>query len=118
MTAINDYNTVQKLSIVCPLFNNDGLALDGVVDTIAAHIARVSGGVSQYKQVGMWFNDSGTKYIDESIVLYTYCDKEQLETLERYFTAWSKQLEQICLLVSVEPAKVAFIPGIVEQVAA
>lgn len=112
------FDATKKLSIVCPIVTNDGLSLDAAIDTIASHLARLTGGVSEYSQRGMWFDDNGSKYSDQSRVLYTFCSEEQISQLNGYFTLWAKQLEQICLLVSVEPAYIQFAQGIEYQQAA
>jgi hypothetical protein len=106
------FSSTLKLSVICPVIDNDGLSLQDAIDTVASHLAREAGGVSQYEQQGFWFDEFGQQYSDRSLVLYTFCDEEKIERLSRYFEAWAIQLKQIELLVSVEPARVVFVKGV------
>jgi hypothetical protein len=102
----------KKVSIICPVKNNDGVCLLERIAAIRVEIAKLAGGASQYNQEGSWFDPAtGKEYTDKAVVLWTLCNDASFEAIAQCFQGWCLTLEQIELLTIVEDVQASFVNG-------
>lgn len=101
----------KKFSIVCPDTDNHGVSLFSEIKLVRYAISIITGGVSQYVQVGTWYDENGQEYTERSTVLYTVCNEKQAEELMQKCEEWAGLLRQIVVLATVEDVTASFVSG-------
>lgn len=84
------------------------LILRAARTAIAGHF----GGVSEYEHYGSWINDAGRPQTELGKTFVTYSQLATEETERIAFeiaTSIGARLNQECVLVAIEPARVAFV---------
>lgn len=108
--------SMNKVSIICPVFSNDGASLLPIIHCIAKEVAMLTGGVSrQNAHEGTWYDQSGTEYTEPSIILWTVCNDATLHQLSTRFEEWRASLQQIALLVVSERVNAIFVENNAEN---
>lgn len=105
-----------KVEVTLPTTQHNGDSNTHVINHIEDEIARDFGGYTATTAWGAWYDEDGTKYYDNSVLVWTLVEsQEQVNDVLSRAPGWAVRLQQISLTVTVSTLDVHFIAGTREQ---
>jgi hypothetical protein len=102
--------TKTKVSVIVPIKDNEGLALDSEIESIRQEILVLTGGYTESPCSGAWRSD-GKTYRDVSVAISVVTSAEIADVIvQRLAPIWARRLRQECLFVERTQVDVAFVP--------
>ena len=108
---------MNKFAITLPTKQHNGTSNLRHINRIKKAILAISGGYSEYKQVGgAWLDsETGHVYKDTSNIVFTYCNDQQLLQLRELVPTWGVWLQQIAVTIEISQVYVDFVECTREQ---